>query len=142
MSVTRSVAVGFAGALAVSAAIATDSGPSKDLPVTKLKFFEVGGGPLQAAAAYGDLQKGPHGTFIKMPAGFVSLPHTHTEDYYAVVISGVGASGRPGAPDVELPAGSYWFQKGKEVHVTKCLSANECIFFISQPGKFDYLAAK
>src|SRR5258707_4788299 len=98
MGGARSVAVGFAGALAVSAAIATDSGPLKDLPVTKLKFFEVGGGPLQAATAYGDLQKGPHGTFIKMPPGFVSLPHTHTEDYYAVGISGVRASGGPETP--------------------------------------------
>jgi quercetin dioxygenase-like cupin family protein len=77
-----------------------------------------------------------------MPAGFVSPPHTHTEDYYAVVIAGVGANGRPDGQDVELPAGSYWFQKGKEVHVTKCLSANECIFFFSQPGKSDYLPAK
>jgi len=61
MSVTRSVAVGFAGALTVTAAIAADSGPSKELPPTKLKFFEIGG----------DSQKGAHGTFLKMPAGFV-----------------------------------------------------------------------
>ena len=142
MRMIGSAVIGFAVALAVTVAIAADSGPSKNLPVTKLKFFETGVGPLQAAAAYGDLQKGAHGTYIKMPAGFVSPPHTHTEDYYGVVISGVGANDLPGAQDVELPAGSYWFQKGKEVHVTKCLSANECIFFIVQPGKFDYIAAK
>jgi beta-alanine degradation protein BauB len=137
MSVMKSVFVGVAGALAVTVAIAAES---SSLPVTKLKFFETGIGPLKAAAAFGDLQKGAHGTYIKMPAGFVTPPHLHSEDYYGVVISGVGANGVPGAPDVELPVGSYWFQKGKEVHVTKCVSANECIFFLSQPGKFDFVA--
>ena len=80
-----------------------------------------------------------HGTFIKMPAGFVSPVHIHTEDYWGVVISGVTVNGVPGSKDVELPVGSYWFQKGGERHVTKCISPNECIFFISQNGKFDYI---
>lgn len=131
------------GAIAtISAALAADAGVSKNVPVTKLKFFETGVGPLQAASAYGDLQKGEHATYIKMPAGYVSPPHTHTEGYFGIVISGVGANGVAGAPDVELPVGSYWYQKAKEAHVTKCLSANECIFFIGQPGKFDYLPVK
>ncbi len=112
---------------------------SVNLPVTELKFFETGVGPLQAAPAYGDLSKGAHGTFIKMPAGFVSPVHTHTADYYAVVIDGVGANGAPGSVDVPLPSGSYWLQKGGEPHVTKCISATECIFFLVQPEKFDYV---
>ena len=56
-----------------------------------------------------------------------------------VVISGVAVNGLPGSPDVQLPVGSYWFQKGGEPHVTKCVSPNECIFFISQHGAFDYV---
>ena len=52
-------------------------------------------GELMAGPAYGNLGAGPHGTFIKMPAGFVSPLHTHDEDYYAVVISGVGVNGLP-----------------------------------------------
>jgi hypothetical protein len=67
-----------------------------------------------------------------MPAGFVSPVHTHTEDYYAVVVEGVGP----------LPVGSYWFQRGEEAHVTQCLSETDCLFFIVQPGKFDYLSEK
>ena len=31
------------------------------------------------------------------------------------------------------------YQKGGEPHVTKCISPNECIFFVSQHGKFDYV---
>lgn len=136
------------GLAAVSAfsisAFAADSGPSMPVPVTQLRYGPTGvsdgvHGELNAAPAYGDLGHGPHGTFIKMPAGFVSPLHTHTEDYWGVVISGVGVNGKSGSSDVQLPVGSYWFQKGGEPHVTKCISPNECIFFISQGGKFDYV---
>ena len=118
-------------------------GTSVNIPVTQLKYFdtgigkESGVGTLHAAPAYGDLQHGAHGTFIKMPAGFVSDIHTHTGEYWAVVIAGVGVNGTPGSVDVPLPVGSYWSQKGGELHVTKCISPNECIFFINQSVKFD-----
>lgn len=118
-------------------------GPSVNIPVTQLKYFdtgigkESGVGTLRAAPAYGDLQHGAHGTFIKMPAGFVSDIHTHTGEYWAVVIAGVGVNGTSGSVDVPLPVGSYWSQKGGEPHVTKCISPNECIFFINQSVKFD-----
>lgn len=142
----KSIIVGsvIAGVLS-SVALADPSGqPSVSTPVTQIKYGPTGvsdgvHGELNAGPAYGDLSKGPHGTFIKMPAGFVSPVHTHTEDYWGVVISGVAANGLPGSKDVQLPVGSYWFQKGGEAHVTKCLSPNECIFFISQGGKFDYI---
>jgi hypothetical protein len=118
--------------------------PSVSTPVTELTYGPTGvsdgvHGELNAAPAYGDLAHGAHGTFIKMPAGFVSKVHIHTGDYWGVVISGVAVNGVPGSKDVPLPVGSYWFQKGGERHVTKCISPNECIFFISQNEKFDYL---
>jgi hypothetical protein len=74
-----------------------------------------------------------------MPAGFVSPIHTHTDDYWAVVISGVAVNSQVGGKELPLPAGSYWFQKGGERHITRCISPNECLLFISQDGKFDYI---
>lgn len=133
-------------ALASAALFAAPEGkPSSGTPVTQLQYGPTGvsdgvHGELKAAPAYGDLGRGPHGTFIRMPAGFVSAVHSHTDDYWGVVLSGVAANGVPGSTDVPLPAGSYWFQKGGERHVTRCLSPNECLFFISQHGKFDYTA--
>lgn len=113
---------------------------SVSVPVSEVKFFDTGVGPLKAAPGFGDLSKGAHSTFVKLPAGFVSPLHTHTEDYYGVVVTGVVANEvDAAAKDRPLPPGSYWFQKGKAKHVTKCLSANECVVFITQPGKFDYL---
>lgn len=130
--------------LAVQAQVVHD-GASVSIPADKLGFGATGVktdiGELYAGPAYGDLSTGKHGTFIRMPANFVSDPHIHTEDYFAVVIEGVGANGPVTGEDIALPAGSYWFQRGEEPHVTKCLSDTDCLFFIVQPGKFDYLPA-
>jgi beta-alanine degradation protein BauB len=52
------------------------------------------------------------------------------------------ANGHPGAKDILLPTGSYYFQKGGETHVIKCLTSSECVFFVSQAGKFDYMKAE
>ena len=120
--------------------------PSVSIPAKDIKFFKTGvkaaAGELEAGPAYGDLQHGHHGTFIHMPAGFVSANHFHSEDYFAVVIKGTGANDPAGAKPKPLPAGSYWFQRGEENHVTRCLSKSDCLFFIVQPGKFDYVSAK
>lgn len=138
------LSVAVLSAISISAVAAQSGQPSVNTPVTQLQYRATGvtdgvHGELNAAPAFGDLTHGPHGTFIKMPAGFVSPLHTHTENYWGVVISGVAVNGKPGGADVQLPVGSYWFQKAGEPHVTKCISPNECIFFISQSGKFDYV---
>ncbi len=121
----------------------THEGPSVSIPASQIQFGSTGvksnGLELKAGPVYGNMQTGKHGTFVKMPAGFSSAVHTHTQDYYAVVIQGVGTNHAPGEKDVPLPAGSYWFQKGEEAHVTKCLSKSDCLFFLVQPGKFDYV---
>jgi beta-alanine degradation protein BauB len=137
------VLIGISSAACAASHDVAVGASSVNLPVTELKFFDTGlrgvngSGTLQAAPAHGDLQHGAHGTFIKMPAGFVSDVHIHTGEYWAVVIAGVGANGVPGSMDVPLPAGSYWSQKGGEAHITKCISATECIFFINQTKAFD-----
>lgn len=118
-------------------------GPSVSIPASDIGFGATGvksnGLELKAGPAYGNLAHGRHGTFVRMPAGFKSAVHTHTEDYYAVVVEGVGANFPAGGSATPLPAGSYWFQRGEEPHVTQCLSANDCLFFLVQPGKFDYV---
>jgi uncharacterized protein DUF4437 len=144
MKISSAVVAAAFACLSVITISAVAQTSSSNTPITALKYGPTGvsdgvHGELTAAPAYGDLAHGPHGTFVKMPAGFVSKVHTHTEDYWGVVIEGVAANGKPGSTDVPLPVGSYWFQKGGEAHVTKCLSPSECIFFISQNGKFDYV---
>lgn len=126
--------------------LAQENIPSSSLPANKVQFGPTGVktevGELKAGPAYGDLSKGRHGTFIRMPAKFVSPLHNHTADYFGIVVEGVGVNTQPGNADVPLPVGSYWFQKGKENHVTKCISDTDCLFFIYQPDKFDYVPAR
>jgi beta-alanine degradation protein BauB len=130
-------------AFAATAAIASPELESRSLPVTQLQYASTGvtdgvHGEVKAATAYGDASRGAHGTFLKLPAGFASPLHTHQYDDWGVVISGVAANGRPSDPDIPLPPGSYFFQKAREPHITKCLSANECVIFLSQPGKYEF----
>lgn len=121
-------------------------GPSVSIPASQIQFGPTGvksnNLELKAGPVYGNMQTGKHGTFVLMPAGFSSAAHTHTEDYYAVVIKGVGSNHAPGVKDVALPVGSYWFQKGEEIHVTKCISKEDCLFFLVQPGHFDYVVSE
>jgi hypothetical protein len=137
---------GSAHAQAAAPVLPVHEGPSVSIPADRITFFGAGvkteQGELFAGPAYGDLQHGHHGTFIHMPHGFVSPVHTHTEDYFAVVIKGIGANDAAGATPKPLPVGSYWFQRGEEAHVTRCLSDTDCLFFIVQPGKFDYIAVR
>jgi beta-alanine degradation protein BauB len=143
-TIVSALSLALLGTFSTQAPAAPVGQASVSTPVTDLHYGPTGvsdgvHGELNAAPAYGDLSHGPHGTFIKMPAGFVSHVHIHSEDYWGVVISGVAVNGLPGSKDLALPVGSYWFQKGGEAHVTKCISPNECIFFISQQGRFDYV---
>lgn len=127
-------------------ALAQDSPASISIPADVIGFAATGvkteAGELKAGPAYGNLATGKHGTFVRMPAHFVSPLHTHTADYYAVVIKGAAVNTQDGKNDLVLPIGSYWFQRGKERHVTKCVSETDCLFFIVQPDKFDYLPVK
>jgi hypothetical protein len=115
---------------------------SKVMPVTELKFYQDKEG-LTVANGWGDPANGAHSNYIKMPGGTASGVHTHTYSYYGVVIAGVVANEPPGSKqDHPLAAGSYWYQKGGEQHVTKCISQTECIFFVTSKGAFDYLPTK
>ena len=102
-------------------------------------IFDVNGvGPILGAKAYGDLTQGEHSSFIRMPAGFKGAVHTHTHDFWVVVLSGVAVNTAVDGEDIVLPAGSYWFQPGGKPHYTNCISSVECVYFVSQNGAFDY----
>ena len=112
------------------------------VPVEDLKWFATGIGPMQAAVAYGDMAKGPYGVFLKFPGGFTSPAHHHSAEYRAVVIAGTIVNSEEGEADITMQPGSYWYQRGKTSHVTKCVSTEGCTVFLTQPGKFDFLPEK
>jgi hypothetical protein len=115
---------------------------SKDIALTELRFYQDKEG-LIVANAWGDPADGPHSNFIKIPGDTTSPRHTHTASYYGVVIAGVVVN-QPTTvgPDKPLMPGSYWYQKGGEPHVTKCISPTECLIFVTSKGSFDFLVVQ
>ena len=109
------------------------------IPVQDLKWFDTGIGPMRAAVAYGDMSKGPYGVFLKFPGGFSSPVHHHSDDYRAVVVAGTIVNSEVGETDITMEPGSYWQQRGKVKHVTKCISPDGCTVFLTQRGKFDFI---
>jgi quercetin dioxygenase-like cupin family protein len=113
------------------------------LPSTHFKFQPSGAKGLtpnkgiQYSNVWGDVTKGAHGAFFQFDPGFTSYVHTHTYDYYAVVIKGDLENYKPGETPVKLGPGSYWYQRGKEKHTTACVSKTSCEIYIVQSEKFD-----
>ncbi len=133
--------------LAATASAEQQNQISASVPTMQLKYGSTGvtdniHGEVKAAAAYGDSSRSAHGTFLRLPGSFASPVHSHTSDEWGVIVAGVAANGKPGSQDILLPVGSYFFQKAGEAHITKCVSENECIIFLSQPGKYDFIPAK
>lgn len=132
------------GSLALGSAVAAvrTGDASMVLPVDQLAFYQNPQG-LTVANAWGDPATGPHSNYIKMPGGAASGLHTHSFSYYGVVIAGIVANEpSDGVPARPLKPGSYWFQKGGEPHVTNCLSATECLIFVTSKGPFDFKPVK
>src|SRR5215468_5251403 len=102
--------------------------PSFTIPAHQVKWIDVGG--PQLGTVWGDAAKGPHGSFLRLPKGFVSPAHLHTGDYYGVVVEGTVTNAETGKPEVAMGPGSYYVQKGKADHVTKCLGATDCLIYI------------
>jgi beta-alanine degradation protein BauB len=112
-------------------------GSSTAVPKAAVKFSDLGGPAL--GTLWGDSNKGPHGSLLRLPAGFVSPEHTHSGTYEAVVISGVVTNAEKGAPEVPLEAGSFYRQSGKTKHVTRCISKDDCTLYVTQMTGFDFL---
>jgi hypothetical protein len=112
---------------------------SRSVPSDQVAYKDVGG--PQLGTVWGDAAKGPHGSFLRLPKGFVSPAHLHSGDYYGVVVEGTVTNAEAGKPEIAMGPGSYYFQKGKTDHVTKCLGAADCLIYISQSNGFDFIVS-
>lgn len=140
-------ACGFFGTSAHAQSVSVfpplNDGTSKTVPFSQWKFHDTGARgvdgvtKIEAADAYGDMTNGQHGTVFRFTPGFISPVHTHTYDYYAVVIQGEMENYEVGVKPIKMGPGSYWYQRGKKAHTTTCVSKEPCLAFIVQSQKFD-----
>ena len=88
---------------------------------------------------YSDLEtKGPVNFLMKYSGGVKAPPHTHSGDYYAVVVSGQFRHYLESEDEYKvLTPGSSWFQKGHVVHGDCCVGPEDCILNIFWPEGFD-----
>ena len=103
-------------------------------------------GPLPAVAPIeGDGMKGAYMGFLKLPAGFESPPHSHTNDYWAVLVQGQmthwAAEGGSEKDSKAIGVGGVTHMPGKVVHISKCYPGADCVMVTMQKGKFDFIPA-
>jgi hypothetical protein len=104
-------------------------------------------GPLPAMAPIqGDGTKGAYEGYLKLPAGFESPIHKHTNDYWAVLVQGKmthwAADGGSEKDAKQLGVGDLTFMPAKVDHISKCYPGADCIMVVVQKGKFDFIPQK
>lgn len=135
------VAVSMVGAVSYAA------GAKKSMMMAtgEMKWEPMAPGvPLQISTLWGDRTKGESGVLLKMPGGFDSGMHAHTADYHAVLISGTWTHTEEGQTEAakELTPGSYVMQTGKKMHNDACKAGADCIIFVHQHAKADFIPGK
>jgi len=144
-SLVSALVLAAVGGLSYAAGAAKGKAPV-NMSAGDLKWDPYAPGvPLQVAKLWGDRTKGgEYGMLLKLPPGFEAGMHNHTADYEAVLVQGTWIhtnDGDTSAPKEDTP-GSYVFQPGKQNHNDVCKSKTDCIIFIHQHAKGDFIPAK
>ncbi len=107
-------------------------------PADNIKWTEMKGGPpgVMVANLWGDMSKGAYGALVKLPAGFDTPLHFHTNDFKGVIISGTMIHIRDGK-EQNLGAGSYLSVPGGDKHITRVTKDAPCVLFQEGPAMFD-----
>jgi Domain of unknown function (DUF4437) len=117
-----------------SAKVGTMSAPDQ------MQWQEIGpGSPLKIVMLWGDRTKGEYAMLLKLPAGFVAPIHAHTGDYHGMNLTGTWHHSFDGGEERDLPPGSYLFQPGMGMHGDACIGPDDCILFIHQYVKGDFI---
>lgn len=130
----------MAGLISIPA-LAGDIGEITSLPAASLPWEPTQEG-VAFAALDGDRFSEPYMAMVKLPAGLSSPPHTKSATMFGVIISGTMthiAMGADPSQALHLPQGSYYRIPAGLPHVSSCVSDTDCLTFLYQDGKFDFL---
>jgi hypothetical protein len=148
MNPFRKLVIGLSVLTAVCAAYAAGAASKKNatlIPAGELKWEDYApGSPLKIVQLWGDRTKGEYAMLLKLPAGFEVPLHTHSADYQGITLQGVWVhpvEGDAASESKELPPMSYVDQPGKQVHRDTCKGTTDCVLFIRQAKKGDFIPA-
>ncbi len=120
---------------------ATQSEPIKNFAASKMQWQKTGEG-VSFAALVGDRFKESYMAMVRLPAGLVSPAHIKSANMFGVVLKGTIthiAVGADASTEIQLQAGSFYKVPAGVAHISKCISDTECVSFLYQDGKFDFL---
>ena len=120
---------------------AADSGKTGTMiPADEMEWKELNpGSPVKMSPLWGDRSVGEYAMLLKIPAGFVAPIHAHTGDYYGMNVTGTWRHSFDGGEEKVLAPGSYVFQPGMGWHGDACIGPDDCILFIHQHVKGDFI---
>lgn len=96
-------------------------------------YVEAPGVPVKLAKLWGDRTGGEAGTLLTTPGEFHAGLHSHTADYWAVVVQGTWRHEVPSTGEgkgLRLEPGAFWTQKRTELHDDWCISKTPCVIFL------------
>ena len=132
-------------AIALAAPVATtaETPAITALPASTLDWQITPEG-VAFAGPVGDRFSEPYMAMVRLPAGLSSPPHVKSANMFGVMISGeMVHSALDASPedDVVLATGAFYQIPKGLPHVSKCVSTVDCVTFLYQDGKFDFLPA-
>jgi anti-sigma factor ChrR (cupin superfamily) len=98
-------------------------------------------GGVQLATLWGDPLRGPFGALLKMPAGFVSPMHRHSNDERVVVLQGASVHWTKGGSRETAPrmtTGDALLMPAGVDHVSAATDEEDCLELITMEGRFDF----
>lgn len=121
--------------------VAAENNRIVNIPQSQLQWETTKEG-VGFASLQGDRFNEAYMAMVKLPAGLVSPAHIKSANMYGMVVSGTISNIAVGADpstEIELPTGSYYKIPANLPHVSRCVSDVDCITFLYQDGKFDFL---
>jgi anti-sigma factor ChrR (cupin superfamily) len=142
-AVVCSALVALATVSAATPSAAQSAAPAASIVAAgELKWTDVPDTPVKMATVKGDAAKGPHASFMKLPAGFSAPLHSHSADHDVVVVAGTLTMTPEGGTAKKLGPGSWFEFTGKKKHVTTCDAGADCVLFIAAKAAWDLVPAE
>lgn len=137
----KCAALALACTTLATSAFASDDGKLVNTPLTSLEW-ETSKEGVGFATLEGNRFEEPYMAMVRLPAGLVSPAHLKSANMYGLVVSGtiinIAVDANPSS-EIKLPTGSFYKIPANLAHISKCVSQVDCITFLYQDGKFDFL---
>lgn len=97
---------------------------------------------VSVAVAWGDMDKGPYGAFVKFVPGHSDGLHTHTNSSRLVVFKGAYVYKPENGAEQRVGAGQFLSVPGGLRHATGSDAKEGALFYMESNGKFDLIPVK